>query len=192
MDRNDQQAISALFTKLKTVETQGTPRDPDAEEFIRRQIAEQPGAPYYMAQTIVVQEQALEAAQARIEELEARGQSEGGGLLGGLFGGGSRGSVPSVGRRPAHAMGQPPLGQTGAFTGAARSGGSGFLAGAAQTAMGVAGGMLLGSAIAGMMTGDAAAAETAATDPSASEGGGDAGDDFSGDIGGDFGDLGGF
>lgn len=42
--------------------------------------------------------------------------------------------------------------------------GGGFLAGAAQTAMGVAGGMLLGSAIAGMFQGDQAqAAEPAAT-----------------------------
>ncbi len=192
MDRNDQQAITALFEKLKSVEQQGMPRDAEAEDFIRQQVAQQPGAPYYMAQTIVMQEQALEAAQARIDALEERGQSEGSGLLGGLFGGGaSRGSVPSVGRRSAQPMGQPPLGQPGYQPGAVRSGGTGFLAGAAQTAMGVAGGMLLGSAIAGMMTGDAAA-EAAEADASAGEGGGDAGGDFGGDMGGDMGDLGGF
>ena len=39
--------------------------------------------------------------------------------------------------------------------------GGGFLAGAAQTAMGVAGGVLLGNAIAGMFAGDANAADKA-------------------------------
>lgn len=197
MDQNDQQAITTLFRKLQAVEQQGTPRDPEAEDFIRKQVETQPGAPYYMAQTIVVQEQALEAAQAKIEELEARGQSEGGGLLGSLFGGGSsRGSVPSVGRRPAQLpAGQPSLGHPAHNPAYARGGSGGFLAGATQTAMGVAGGMLLGSAIAGMMTGDAAA-EPSAADAAAGEGsadaGSDTGGDFGGDMGGDFGDLGGF
>ena len=39
------------------------------------------------------------------------------------------------------------------------AGGGGFLAGAAQTALGVTGGVLLGTAIAGMMTGGAQAEE---------------------------------
>jgi hypothetical protein len=38
----------------------------------------------------------------------------------------------------------------------------GFLAGAAQTAMGVAGGMLLANAVAGMLAGDAEAGEAPA------------------------------
>lgn len=46
------------------------------------------GAPYYMAQTIVVQEQALKSAQDHIEQLEAEAsRSSNGGLFGGLFGG---------------------------------------------------------------------------------------------------------
>ncbi len=57
--------------------------------------------------------------------------------------------------------------------------GGGFFAGAAQTAMGVAGGVLLAKAIAGMIGGnEAEAAETGANDAAA-----DAGD------GGDFGDF---
>ncbi|TIU92087.1 MAG: DUF2076 domain-containing protein [Mesorhizobium sp.] len=104
MDRNDQQAIGNLFEKIANVERQTPPRDAEAERFINDQIARQPGAPYYMAQTIVVQEQALNAAQSRIEELEQQAQqSAGGGLLGGLFGRGARrsGSVPRVGRTAA-------------------------------------------------------------------------------------------
>ncbi|RUV48448.1 DUF2076 domain-containing protein [Mesorhizobium sp. M5C.F.Ca.IN.020.29.1.1] len=185
MDRNDQQAIGNLFEKLANVERQTPPRDAEAERFINDQIARQPGAPYYMAQTIVVQEQALNAAQSRIEELEQQAQqSAGGGLLGGLFGGGARrsGSVPWVGRTAA-AVPQEPL----SGNDRQRAGG-GFLAGAAQTVMGVAGGVLLGNAIAGMFGGsEAQATEPAASQPdeAAADPAGDAGSDG----GGDFGDI---
>lgn len=170
MDTNDRQAIEDLFGKLGDVERQAAPRDAEAEAFIREQITRQPGAPYYMAQTIVVQEQALNAAQARIEELEsgaAGSQGSGGGLFGGLFGSSpspARGSVPRVGRSPM----------------SGQRGGGGFLAGAAQTAMGVAGGLLLGNMIGGMFAGDAQAAEsgTDETDAGADDGGFDGGGDF--------------
>ena len=103
MDRNDQQAIEDLFRKLATVEDNSPARDPEAETFIREQITRHPGAPYYMAQTIIVQEQALEAAQARIEELEGPAkEGTGGGLFNNIFGGSTRPtrstSVPRVGR----------------------------------------------------------------------------------------------
>ena len=86
MDNNDRRAIEALFAKLGAVETRVGPRDPEAEAFIRSAIAAQPGAPYYMAQTIIVQEQALEAANRRIEALEAEERRDDGGFLSGLFG----------------------------------------------------------------------------------------------------------
>lgn len=199
MNRNDQSAIEQLFQKLANVERQATPRDPEADAYIRRQMAAQPGAAYYMAQTIVVQEQALEQAQARIEQLEASEapQSRGGGLLDSVFGGGrsdsrsgsrSRGSVPRVGRGGATAP-VDPYAQGGAPYG--QRGGGGFLAGAAQTAMGVAGGVLLGNAVMGMFDGGeatAAEAEPAADDPQVDDAGADGGDfgDFGG---GDFGGM---
>lgn len=185
MDRNDHQAIEGLFGKLAAVERQAPSRDAQAEDFIRGQIAQQPGAPYYMAQTIVVQEQALEAAQARIAELEAeatRAPQSSGGLFSGLFGDGRRstrsGSVPRVGSAAGGYGGQASNGQYGAPMGTQPGRGGGFLAGAAQTAMGVAGGVLLGNAIAGMFGGsEAQAAEDDA-------GGEDAGADDGG-----FGDM---
>jgi hypothetical protein len=159
MDRNDRQAIEALFDKLATVERQSPPRDGESEALIRDKIARQPGAPYYMAQTIVVQEQALAVAEARLAELEAQAaeaRPANGGFFDSLFGdrrqaARSTGSVPRVGSLNRESMqGQPP-------------GGGGFLAGAAQTALGVTGGVLLGNAIAGMLGGhEAKAAEPAA------------------------------
>lgn len=189
MDSNDRQAIDGLFEKLAQVERQSPPRDAGSETFIRQKLAAQPAAPYYMAQTIVVQEQALNAAQARIEALEeeaasAQGSS-GGGLLGSLFGGGasprSRGSVPRTGQR----TGQDPQPSAWQRSGGAGQGG-GFLAGAAQTAMGVAGGVLLGNAIAGMFGADEANA--AAPDANA-DADTDAGADDGFDAGGGMDDM---
>ena len=163
MDQNDRQAIEGLFGKLSEVERTAGPRDEDAEALIRDQVARQPASPYFMAQTIVVQEQALNAAQQRIEDLEyelsSRPQS--GGLFSSLFGGGSRPAQPAPMQRPMSAAPAPepasgPWGQQGG-----QQRGGGFLAGAAQTAMGVAGGVLLGNAIAGMFAGDANAADKA-------------------------------
>jgi uncharacterized protein len=148
MDTNDRQAISGLFDKLAEVERQTPARDAEAERLIANAIARQPGAPYYMAQTVVVQEHALNGAQARIEQLEAelaearQGGARGGGFLSGIFGGGAAPSTPGRAARPM------PQGAPG-----------GFLAGAAQTAMGVAGGVLLANAIGGMFADDAEAAE---------------------------------
>jgi hypothetical protein len=189
MEKVDRQAIEGLFDKLANVERRSPPRDDAAEAFIGDKIARQPHAPYYMAQTIVVQEQALNAAQARIEELEREGDRPGG-LMTSIFGGRERqpdGSVPRTGRtRPAASEpARDPL---------QRSGG-GFLAGAAQTAMGVTGGILLGNLIAGMFGADQAKAaepqpDSAADDRDAQDGDGDDGSDdggFGDDIG--FGDF---
>lgn len=186
MDRSDQSAIEDLFRKLATVERQSPQRDAGAEAFIRERIAAQPGAPYYMAQTIVVQEQALRAAQARIEDLEAQaGAAAGEGRPFGRLFGESRpkprgGSVPSFGRPAGEAQHRPPA--------PVQRGGGGFLAGAAQTAMGVAGGMLLANVIGGMLGGGAQAAEAdAGADEMAAD---EAGAEETGfDNGGDLGDM---
>ncbi len=184
MDNQDRQVIEGLFARLGEVERQAGPRDAGAEAFIRERIAQQPGAPYFMAQTIVMQDYALQEAQRRIEELE-RQQTErpaGSGFLSGFFGGGNMagraaGTVPPVPPVAGPGAGALPPVQPGR--------GGGFLAGAAQTAVGVAGGMLLGNAIAGMFgseeakAGEAkaeeakpAGAEEPAAEPASDEGGG--------------------
>jgi hypothetical protein len=195
MDQTERQIIDDLFAKLHQAEAQSGPRDPEAEALIRERIARQPAAPYLMAQAIVMMEQALAASQGRNEELErqlrerpaaaaAPAQSGGGGLFGSLFGGAAKpapqpsypaaapaaAAMPSGspwGRPPA-APGTPAYGdpRVAAYAQQPRAGG-GFMAGAMQTAAGVAGGMLIGSALSSMFSGGeavAAEAATAATD----------------------------
>jgi hypothetical protein len=140
MDAKDREAIEGLFQRIARVEQRSGPRDRGAEALINAKIGQQSGAPYYMAQTILMQEKALNEAQARIEELENGG-----------YGAGRRGR------------------NAGPWDYAPGYGGGGFLAGAAQTAMGVAGGVLLGNMLADWLMPD-----PAATDPQIDA-------DFSGD-----------
>jgi hypothetical protein len=128
-------------------------------------MKEQPAAPYYMAQTILIQEAAIKQLNDRIQALESQvtqlqaAKPSSGGFLSGLFGGGqSRGSDPIPGAeqygRP-QASAQPqyaPQAQQNYAPQAARSGG-GFMAGALQTAAGVAGGVVLGNMLTNMFSG---------------------------------------
>lgn len=174
MDGNDRHAIEDLFQRLSEAERRLPERDPEAEALIRSEIQRNPAAPYYMAQTIVVQQQALANAQDRIAELEARGS---GGLFGGLFGdagGDRRGVRPAEMRRGFDGGDRSPWGNRG---------GGGFLAGAAQTAMGVAGGVLLGNMLSGALFGGS---EANANEPPPDAGDADVGGDFDA---GDFGDF---
>jgi hypothetical protein len=187
MNSQERLLISQLFDRLRSAAN--APRDPEAEAFIRSQIGAQPHAPYAMAQTIIVQNQAIEAAQARIQELEAQLRGDAGydrprSALGGM--GGARGDD-----RP---MGAPDLGGGQASGPWAHqrqqaqpqqpqaAGGGGFLAGAAQTALGVAGGVMLGSMLGGMFGSSSAKAEpAAAADNSKDDQTDNAADDTDGD-----------
>ena len=176
---DDRRAIEGLFFRLREVERRSPPRDREAEALIRDEISRQPAAPYYMAQTILVQEHALEIAERRIRELEE--------------------DLERAGR--GYGRGVEQIEQPGPWDRAAqrerRDGG--FLAGAAQTALGVTGVILIGNAIASLFGAGAAVAgqhqDSVGTeqDQDAEPGGGNEdGSDF-GDFGdGGFGDGGGF
>lgn len=187
MNRDDRDAIEGLFDRLAQAARQAPHRDPDAEALINAEMARQPAAAYYMAQTIVVQQQALEAADRRIRELEADAERRGrGGLFGGMFDDGhgrqNRDDERAVAR------------QRGPWD---RGAGGGFLAGAAQTALGVAGGVMLGSAIGSLLGAGAASAsepdagQGADTGNEADSGASDNGDFGDSDFGGDGFDIGG-
>jgi uncharacterized protein len=139
-----------------------------------------PFAPYVLAQTVLVQQQGLEAAARRISELEAAARQgaepqEQGSFLGNLgkslFGGGPPsaptrpGYDPSASQRGAAPMpGQayappPPPPQANAAPppsgpwGAPAPAGGGFLHNAMSTAAGVAGGVAIGNLLGGLFGG---------------------------------------
>ena len=145
MTPQERQLVTELFDRLATLE--GKPRDPEAEALIANGLRNAPHAPYALVQTVLVQDEALRNADARIRELEggdAAAPAQGGFLdnmrdafLGRRAEG--RGSVPSVGTgRNSPWQSRAP----DAPAGAPSSGGS-FLGTAAASAAGVIGGALL-------------------------------------------------
>lgn len=181
MHAEEKNLIDGLFSRLRDAESQSAPREAQAEALINEHIARQPAAPYYMAQAIVVQENAIQQLDARVKELEAQietlkrtqsaPQQSSGGFLSGLFGGGrsqpqAQPASAPVSAQPARSgwheptsgqrngFGQPGYGQHAGFgqRGAQPQGG-GFLSGALQTAAGVAGGMVLGNLLMDMFQG---------------------------------------
>lgn len=165
MSPEERQLLTDLFNR--TANAAATARDRDAEALIEQAVREQPTAPYYLAQAVIVQEKALSAAADRIRDLErqlaetqrAPQQTQGGGFLNSIFGTGrSEPPVPEPARggpwdrRPAaQSYGGPWGGQP--QTMAAPSAGGSFLRGALGTAAGVAGGVLLANSLSGLFGG---------------------------------------
>src|SRR5262249_10783747 len=82
MTPQEQQLVADLFDRLATLE--GQRRDPDAERLIREGLGRAPNAVYALVQSVLVQDEALKRANARIEELEgaiAAPAESGGSLL---------------------------------------------------------------------------------------------------------------
>lgn len=192
MNQQERQIIESLFARLRQVGQQSPARDPEAEQLINDSLRDQPGASYYLAQTVVAQERALEAAQARINELERDVYTRGsGGFLGSLFGGRSHSYRSSPHQSYRAGPWTVPSGRQYGYGASMRprASGGGFLAGAAQTAMGVAGGVLIGNLIASaFMDNEAAAAPEYDPGVAPGEDTGAAGSEVGGDEG--FGDFG--
>ncbi|QXH80473.1 DUF2076 domain-containing protein [Pseudomonas salmasensis] len=172
MNSEEQTLIDGLFSRLQQAETDSAPRDAQAEARIKEHMARQPAVGYYMTQSILVQEHALQSLDAQnkqqaqqIQQLQDELQrakatqpapASGGGFLSSIFGGGSREPQPAPSnsgggwREPARpAFGQPAPQQNYQPPQApvAAPAGSGFLGGAMKTAAGVAGGVLLAEGI---------------------------------------------
>ncbi len=99
MSPEERQLLAGLFERTRSAAS--AQRDQEAESFISEQVKSQPAAPYLLAQTVLVQDQALQAAnqrlqelESRVRELESRPQPQSGGFLGGLFGGAGRQAPP--------------------------------------------------------------------------------------------------
>jgi hypothetical protein len=174
MTPEEHNLISDLFDRLR--QAGGQAKDAEADQLIRSKIAENPAAPYLLAQSVLVLQQAVTNAQDRIAALEKQvaernpaPQQAGGSFLAGvasLFGGGQphgqpqRATAPSPPppapmqpaqpAQPAQSQSYggypPPIPQP-----AGRGGAGGFLQGALSTAAGVAGGALLFQGIEGLL-----------------------------------------
>lgn len=161
MQIEEQKLIESLFGRLKQAETQSGPRDASAEKLIQQQLQSQPGAPYYMAQAILIQEAAMKQLNNRVSELEAKlaqqqPQQSSGGFLSGLFGGGQRQQQPTQQAPQQSAWSSAPAPQQqqqpayAPQPAAAPTASRGFLGGALQTAVGVAGGVVMADMLTSM------------------------------------------
>lgn len=159
MQQQERDLISGLFDRLKPFESQ--PRDGEAESYIRGLATQQPAAAYLLVQTVLVQEQALKAAQERIAELEAKAgaaQPAATGFLAsappiGPWGAAAGGAAPRTSVPPTAPSTRSPLQAALAPQQQQQqppAGGS-FLRTAMATAAGVAGGALLFEGIRGLM-----------------------------------------
>ena len=72
MNAQEKQLIDLLFSKLQETGSKSGPRDAQAESHINQLMAQIPGAGYYMTQAIIVQQQALKHAEAKIAQLEEK------------------------------------------------------------------------------------------------------------------------
>jgi hypothetical protein len=133
MQQQERDLIADLFGRLQQYENQ--PRDAEAERLIASYVARQPASPYLLVQTVLVQEEALKQAKARVAELEGKASGQGS-FLGNAPRPGPWGAAPAAAPVPA------PAAPWGAAPQAPAAGG-GFLRSALTTAAGVAGGALL-------------------------------------------------
>lgn len=143
MQAEERDLITGLFDRLRPFDSQ--PRDPEAEQLIANFVSRQPSAVYLLTQTVLVQEQALKAAQDRIAELEAKaGTAPASGFLS---------SAPRIGPWGAPAAAAPSTRSAlqAAVAPQPAAGGGGFLRSALTTAAGVAGGALLFEGIRNML-----------------------------------------
>ncbi|MCZ7856819.1 DUF2076 domain-containing protein [Agrobacterium salinitolerans] len=180
MSPEESQLLKGLFERTRAASA--TPRDREAETLIADAVRDQPAAPYYLAQAVIVQEKGLEAAAAHIKQLEDRihalesGNSAPqaaaqGGFLSSIFGTGqSQPPAPTPVPAPQASCRNDTAGQTAGPWGSpagqqpggpwsqqpaafGRTSGGGFLQGALGTAAGVAGGMLLANSLSGIFGG---------------------------------------
>jgi uncharacterized protein len=175
MTPQERELVTALFDRLAALE--GHPRDAEAERLIAQGLAQAPNAIYPLVQTVLLQDEALKRANARIEELEGSAEAPRGGsfldgirrMVSGPAAAGGRGSVPSVRPGGVWNTGQTGYGASAQTTPApmtpapmtpapvAGAGGS-FLGTAAAAAVGMIGGSLLFNGIRGLMGGGQSAA----------------------------------
>jgi hypothetical protein len=178
MTPQERQLVDELFERLAKLES--APRDAEAERAIAEGLKHAPHAVYALVQSVLVQDEALKRADARIRELggEENAPRENAGFLDSMREAftGRRTSVPSVRKDEPDSRWNTggALGANAAPQGAPMPGGFGgggsFLGTAAATAAGVIGGTLLMNSISSLFgqRGGSAFADTQQGSPSGS------------------------
>jgi hypothetical protein len=147
MNADEQRLIQDLFEQLRPLQSTG--KDRDADLLIRDLIRQSPDAPYYLVQTAIIQQEALNQADARIRDLEdavRRGQYNDAPSSSSFLSGAS---VPRSGGRYQDPSSRPLDQPASPWSSPAQpgAGSGGFLSSALSTAGGVAGGMFLADGI---------------------------------------------
>ena len=168
MNPQEKELLTTLLDRVKNAPRQD--KDPEADALIRQAMAAQPDLPYYLTQTVLIQDLSLHQAQQRIADLEKQladaqqaAKPTVGSFLGGLFGnrspaqasGPAQAGPPQAGpwtrspqvaaAPPAQPYGQPGYAPQPGYGQQPMGGGGGFMGGGG---MGGAGGGFLRSAAA--------------------------------------------
>ena len=171
MTPQEQEKLQQFLNQMR--QAQGVQRDPEADAIINAAVSRQPDAAYLLVQRTLLQEQAIEAARARIAELEQQLQAPkpAASFLGGAddWGNSARsrpaGNMPAMPasapypQQPAYQgayPAEPPVRQGGMSRfgmGGGMGGGGSFLGTMAATAAGVAGGAFLFQGLGNLMGG---------------------------------------
>ena len=172
MNTDERSQIIGLFDRMRTFS--GIEKDGAAAQLIDDEVRRNPDAPYLLAQSVLVQEQALQRAEARIRELETDLST-------------ARASAPKAAAGSSQTFARnvqssrsasvPAAGAQRSDPSARPTAGGGFMSQALATATGVAGGMLLASGISSLFSNDSASAsetpstptDSSASSPSGSE-----------------------
>lgn len=156
MNPQEQQLLEDFLQRLASAGS--VAKDPQADALIRQRLAGQPDALYLLVQRSLLQQQALDAAKAQIAQLQAQvqGQSSNASFLGGqpsAWGAATPSYPPQPPVQPAAAPGWRERLFGAAPAPAPQAAAPSFLAQAATTAAGVAGGMFLFDGIESLLGG---------------------------------------
>ena len=168
MTPQEQQMLQDLAQRVN--QTTLSEKDPDAERLIQQQLGRNPDALYILAQTVLVQQYALDQAKTQLDQLKQQAQQpkHSSSFLGSLLGHRDEEPAPPPPQQaqyqqvpnygpPQPGYGQPQYAQPGygqpSGYGAPPSQGGGFLRSAMQTATGVAAGALAFEGVESLMHG---------------------------------------
>jgi hypothetical protein len=153
MTQQEQEMLQGLIQRVN--QTQLQEKDTDAEDMLNQTLGRNPDALYILAQTVLVQQYALDQAKQQLDQLRQQQPRRSTSFLGGLLGRDQQPTPPSP-PPPAYAQPQyvpaPGYAPPGYGAGYGMQSG-GFLRGAMQTAAGVAAGALAFEGIESLMHG---------------------------------------